>query len=125
MHWLRAALLLPVAVSATLNLKQYKPSLNQPKYSNAKADFQQNVVNKAQGEPKFLTDKTKKFVVNGTKIPEVDFDVGESYAGLLNIDKNNDTAGKLYFWFFPSESQAADKEIMIWLTGGVGIPITG
>lgn len=59
MHWLRAALLLPVAVSATLNLKQYKPSLNQPKYSNAKADFQQNVVNKAQGEPKFLTDKTK------------------------------------------------------------------
>ncbi|KAF4778861.1 serine carboxypeptidase [Colletotrichum scovillei] len=125
MHWLRAALLLPVAVSATLNLKQYKPSLNQPKYSNAKADFQQNVVNKAQGEPKFLTDKTKKFVVNGTKIPEVDFDVGESYAGLLNIDKNNDTAGKLYFWFFPSESQAADKEIMIWLTGGPGCSSTG
>ncbi|GKT45790.1 putative serine carboxypeptidase [Colletotrichum spaethianum] len=125
MRWLHTVLLLATAVSATLNLKQYKSSFSQKQYSNPEDAIPQNVVSKAQGEPRFLTDKTRKFVVNGTKIPEVDFDVGESYAGLLNIDKNNDTAGKLYFWFFPSESQAADKEILIWLTGGPGCSSTG
>lgn len=33
----------------------------------------------------FSTPKTEKFVVNGTAIPDVDFDIGESYAGLLPI----------------------------------------
>lgn len=32
---------------------------------------------------RFLTDKTKAFAVNGTGIPEVPFDIGESYAGKL------------------------------------------
>lgn len=39
------------------------------------------------------------FAVDGTKIPDVDFDIGESYAGLLPIsDKANETR-KLYFWY--------------------------
>ncbi|TDZ22931.1 putative serine carboxypeptidase [Colletotrichum orbiculare MAFF 240422] len=80
---------------------------------------------KAKREPKFLTEKTKKFVVNGTSIPEVDFDLGESYAGLMPIQPNNDTSEKLYFWFFPSESDQAEKEILIWLTGGPGCSSTG
>jgi carboxypeptidase D len=58
--------------------------------------------------------------VNGTGIPDVDFDVGESYAGLLPIGDANDP-NQLYFWFFPSTNQAADKEILIWLTGGVSL----
>ncbi|CCF46424.1 serine carboxypeptidase [Colletotrichum higginsianum] len=125
MRWYHAAILLSAAVSATLNLKQYKPSLSQQQFPSPEEDVPQNVVNKVQGEPKFLTNKTRKYVVNSTKIPEIDFDVGESYAGLLNIDKTNDTAGQLYFWFFPSESQAANKEILIWLTGGPGCSSTG
>ena len=41
---------------------------------------------------KFLTSKTEKFAVNGSAIPEVDFDMGESYAGLLPIsDGLNET----------------------------------
>ncbi len=59
-----------------------------------------------------------EFAVNGSGIPNVDFDVGESYAGLLPIGDSNDT-NQLYFWFFPSTNPAAEKEIMIWLTGGV------
>lgn len=58
------------------------------------------------------------FSVNGANIPDVDFDVGESYAGLLPINGTNDT-NQLYHWFFPSSNPAADKEILIWLTGGV------
>ncbi|KAE8352137.1 Alpha/Beta hydrolase protein [Aspergillus coremiiformis] len=67
---------------------------------------------------KYLTNKTEKFLVNGTGIPEVDFDVGESYAGLLP----NTPAGSssLFFWFFPSQNAKADDEITVWLNGGPG-----
>lgn len=44
--------------------------------------------------------RTRKFAVNGSAIPEVDFDIGESYAGLLPISKKKDSS-ELYFWFFP------------------------
>ena len=59
-----------------------------------------------------------EFVVNGTAIPEVGFDVGESYAGLLPINGTNDP-NQLYFWFFPSADPEPHDEILIWLTGGV------
>lgn len=58
------------------------------------------------------------FIVNGSAIPEVDFDVGESYAGLLPIGSANET-DQLYFWFFPTSASEDPKEIIIWLTGGV------
>lgn len=62
---------------------------------------------------------TTKFAVDGTAIPDVDFDIGESYAGLLPIsDKAN--SSELYFWFFPSANELAGDEILIWLNGGPG-----
>ncbi|KAK4954228.1 hypothetical protein LTR10_007658 [Elasticomyces elasticus] len=54
----------------------------------------------------YLTSKTAKFAVNGSAIPEVDFDIGESYAGTLSIDNNSTSADALWFWFFPSDSQS-------------------
>ena len=60
-------------------------------------------------------------MVNGTGIPDVDFDVGESYAGSLPISNNATDENKLFFWFFPTvnEDSTAQKEIVIWLNGGV------
>jgi len=58
-------------------------------------------------------------VVNGSAIPDVDFDIGESYAGLMPIS-NATNASELYFWFFPSSNPAASNEIVIWLNGGPG-----
>lgn len=63
------------------------------------------------------------FVVNGTGVPEVSFDLGESYAGRLPItplNSTNATANELFFWFFPSDNEAASNEIVIWLNGGPG-----
>lgn len=64
-------------------------------------------------------------MVNGTKIPEVDFDVGESYAGLLPISDKKDERDHLYFWFFPTDNAELreKKEITIWLNGGVSNPV--
>lgn len=62
---------------------------------------------------------TTKFAVDGTKIPDVDFDIGESYAGLLPISSAKN-ASELYFWFFPSDNAAGSDEIIIWLNGGPG-----
>ncbi|OIW30706.1 alpha/beta-hydrolase, partial [Coniochaeta ligniaria NRRL 30616] len=59
-----------------------------------------------------------EFAVNGSAIPEVNFDAGESYAGQLPIGGNSD--GKLYFWFWPTTNPDQPKEILIWLNGGPG-----
>lgn len=68
----------------------------------------------------FLTNKTQSFLVDGTAIPDVDFDVGESYAGSLPINETS-TDNELFFWFFPSTNEDAKEEILIWLNGGVRI----
>ncbi|CCU81548.1 cpdS/carboxypeptidase [Blumeria hordei DH14] len=65
------------------------------------------------------TEAASKFRVNGTSIPEVNFDIGESYAGLLPIS-NTSNDSELYFWFFPSSNADASDEILIWLNGGPG-----
>lgn len=67
----------------------------------------------------FETHITSEYAVNGTGIPEVDFDIGESYAGLLPISSSS-ASSQLYFWFFPSSNPAASDEITIWLNGGPG-----
>ncbi|KAI1140094.1 alpha/beta-hydrolase [Hypoxylon sp. FL0543] len=71
--------------------------------------------------PKFANANTTKFAVNGTGIPDVDFDVGESYSGYLPITDNPDDTNELFFWFFPSSSpNSTEKEILLWLNGGPG-----
>lgn len=74
---------------------------------------------------RFLNNATRKFVVNGAAIPEVDFDVGESYAGLLPISDDPDETRQLYFWFFPSTNPNATDEIAIWFNGGPGCSSLG
>jgi carboxypeptidase C (cathepsin A) len=65
----------------------------------------------------YLNNKTKPYWVDGAALPEVDFNIGESYAGNLPID---DTGKSMFFWFVPSENKAADNEILLWLNGGPG-----
>ncbi|KAJ7643630.1 carboxypeptidase [Roridomyces roridus] len=74
-------------------------------------------------DSQFLNSNSEKFVVNGTGVPEVSFDLGESYAGHLPITSPNATnasANELFFWFFPSANELAKNEIVIWLNGGPG-----
>ncbi|KAK7962854.1 serine carboxypeptidase [Apiospora aurea] len=75
-------------------------------------------VTKRQLGSQFLNDNSTKFAVDGSKLPNITFDIGESYAGSLPIGSSN--SSELFFWFFPSADAAVKKEIVIWFTGGPG-----
>ncbi|KAJ6441609.1 40S ribosomal protein S19 [Purpureocillium lavendulum] len=68
----------------------------------------------------FANSNTTKYAINGTGIPDVDFDIGEAYAGQMSISEDLNGPDKFYFWFQPSPNPAAKKEIVIWLNGGPG-----
>ena len=72
---------------------------------------------KRQNVAQYMNSKTAKYSVNGSAIPEVNFDIGESYAGSLPIDEADK---ELWFWFVPTSNEAACNEITIWLNGGPG-----
>ncbi|KAF2758357.1 putative serine carboxypeptidase [Pseudovirgaria hyperparasitica] len=63
-------------------------------------------------------DNTTKYAVDGTALPDVDFDIGESYAGLMPTGA--DSSRELYFWFFPTANSEGQDDITIWLNGGPG-----
>lgn len=73
---------------------------------------------------RFLTERTKDFAVNGSAFPEVDFDLGESYAGLVPVSKAPDETKKLFFWFWPSVVEDAPKEVVIWFVFSLALRMT-
>ncbi|KAF8520019.1 Alpha/Beta hydrolase protein [Hysterangium stoloniferum] len=68
----------------------------------------------------FSNPKASEFFVDGTSIPEVNFDVGPSWAGLLPISNATDETRKLFFWFFPPGPQGSLDDLIFWTNGGPG-----
>ncbi|KAG5982779.1 hypothetical protein E4U55_001385 [Claviceps digitariae] len=69
---------------------------------------------------RFHNSRTSKYLLNGRGIPDVDFNIGEAYAGQMSISDDVNGPDKFFFWFQPSSNPAAKKEILIWLNGGPG-----
>ncbi|KAJ6088916.1 hypothetical protein N7499_004167 [Penicillium canescens] len=65
---------------------------------------------------RFLSKKTKPYLVDS--LPDVPFDLGEMYSGLVPIDKHNESRA-LFFIFQPTINEPVD-EVTIWLNGGPG-----
>ncbi|KDQ52024.1 hypothetical protein JAAARDRAFT_40628 [Jaapia argillacea MUCL 33604] len=68
----------------------------------------------------FSNPKASQFYVDGTTIPEVTWDVGPSWAGLLPISGNANETRKLFFWFFPPGPQGSLDDLIFWTNGGPG-----
>ncbi|QRV80164.1 Serine carboxypeptidase [Ceratobasidium sp. AG-Ba] len=68
----------------------------------------------------FSNPKTNDFLVDGTKIPDVDFDVGPSWAGLMPISSNVNETRKLFFWFWPTTNAQYTNDLVFWTNGGPG-----
>ncbi|KAK4506376.1 hypothetical protein PRZ48_000106 [Zasmidium cellare] len=73
----------------------------------------------------FLARKSKHFAVDGKSVPDIDFDLGESYAGSLPISSDPHETRKLFFWFFPSIAHEVPNEVMSWFQGGPGCSSLG
>ncbi|OBZ66575.1 Carboxypeptidase cpdS [Grifola frondosa] len=64
--------------------------------------------------------RASDFYVDGASIPEVDFDVGPSWSGLLPISGNPGETRQLFFWFFPPGPQGTLDDLIFWTNGGPG-----
>ncbi|KAG6837827.1 hypothetical protein H0H93_016195 [Arthromyces matolae] len=84
-------------------------------------DFLGPVANVQNSDPAptitFNNPAAKQFFVDGTKIPEVDFDAGPSYAGLMPISGNKNETRKLFFWFWPTNNASNAKDLTFWTNG--------
>ncbi|KAE8153070.1 Alpha/Beta hydrolase protein [Aspergillus avenaceus] len=79
-------------------------------------ETQRSAPKKPSTDFRFLSNDTKPYRVHS--LPDVHFDVGEMYSGLVLIDKEDDSRG-LFFVFQPTLGAPVD-EITIWLNGGPG-----
>lgn len=62
------------------------------------------VIRRTQYDSPYLNNDTQQFVVNGTGVPLINFDIGESYAGLLPISESPAETRELFFWYaWPSQ----------------------
>ncbi|KAI5121519.1 hypothetical protein M0805_002580 [Coniferiporia weirii] len=68
----------------------------------------------------FSNPRASEFYVDGANIPEVDFDVGPSWSGLLPISGDANETRKLFFWFFPPGPQGSLDDLIFWTNGGPG-----
>ncbi|KAF7333425.1 Carboxypeptidase [Mycena venus] len=68
----------------------------------------------------FANPMASQFWVDGTTIPEVDFDVGDSWSGLLPISADPNETRKLFFWFFPPGPEGSFDDLILWMNGGPG-----
>lgn len=58
--------------------------------------------------------------MDGTSIPDVDFDIGPSWSGLLPISNKTGEKRELFFWFFPPGPEGSLDDLVFWTNGGPG-----
>ncbi|KAF7298105.1 Carboxypeptidase Cpds [Mycena chlorophos] len=75
---------------------------------------------KRQSTMTFSNPAAEAFLVDGTTIPDVNFDAGPSWAGLLPISGDPDETRKLFFWFWPTTNASNTKDLIFWTNGGPG-----
>ncbi|KAJ7690713.1 alpha/beta-hydrolase [Mycena rosella] len=68
----------------------------------------------------FSNPAAEQFFVDGTKIPDVNFDAGPSWSGLLPISGDPNETRKLFFWFWPTNNVSNTDDLVFWTNGGPG-----
>ncbi|OSD01947.1 alpha/beta-hydrolase [Trametes coccinea BRFM310] len=68
----------------------------------------------------FTNPRASEFYVDGTTIPDVNWDIGPSWSGLLPISSDPNETRKLFFWFFPPGPQGSLDDLIFWTNGGPG-----
>jgi carboxypeptidase D len=98
-----------IAVKREEAIKRLTPSIRSTLEQNQKRDASSGVQNITFSNP-----TASRFYVNGANFPEVDFDFGPSWAGLLPISGNANETRELFFWFFPPGPQGNLDDLIFW-----------
>ncbi|KAI7955398.1 hypothetical protein MJO28_005798 [Puccinia striiformis f. sp. tritici] len=67
----------------------------------------------------FSSPRAQKLAVP-RKLPQMDFAIDPSYAGLLDISKGSHEQAKIFFWFIPAQTALGANELTLWSNGGPG-----
>lgn len=98
-----------IAAKRAEAIKRLTPSIRSTLEQNEKRATSTGVKNITFSNP-----KASQFYVDGAHFPEVDFDFGPSWAGLLPISGNANETRKLFFWFFPPGPQGSPDDLIFW-----------
>lgn len=115
--------LLVATAGITAQARQFKKSDILKRQLEAAQRFRPRATGATTLKPKNITfsnPKASQFWVNGSAIPEVDFDVGDSWAGLMPISSAANETRKLFFWFFPPGPGGSLDDLIFWTNGGPG-----
>jgi carboxypeptidase D len=98
-----------VAAKRAEAIKRLTPSIRSTLEENQKRAASSGVQNITFSNP-----VASQFYVDGANFPEVDFDFGPSWAGLLPISGNANETRELFFWFFPPGPQGSLDDLIFW-----------
>ncbi|KAF9558385.1 alpha/beta-hydrolase [Agrocybe pediades] len=109
-------------VSDSVQGRQLKKKEIHAKQVEAARRFQSSAVVRREAAKtlNFSSPAAQKFFVDGKSIPDVDFDVGPSWSGLLPISGDKNETRELFFWFFPPGPQGSTDDLIFWTNGGPG-----
>lgn len=68
----------------------------------------------------FSNPAAAQYYVDGRTIPNVTFDAGPSWSGLMPISANPKESRKLFFWFWPTNNVSNARDLIFWTNGGPG-----
>ncbi|KAI9430047.1 alpha/beta-hydrolase [Russula earlei] len=74
----------------------------------------------SRSSTRFANPEAASFHVDGTQIPEVDFNAGDSWSGLLPISSDPNETRKLFFWYYPPTANGNENDLIFWTNGGPG-----
>ncbi|XP_072399531.1 venom serine carboxypeptidase-like [Diabrotica undecimpunctata] len=102
--------------SKSLNVKHSRKPIFKDFYGKLTPEVRGN-----PGEPLILTDLIKAGKLdeaqNEALVQGLDTDV-KSYSGYFTVDEQHNS--NIFFWFFPSQSDASSDPVVLWLQGGPG-----
>ncbi|KAI0825257.1 alpha/beta-hydrolase [Trametes gibbosa] len=65
----------------------------------------------------FRNPRAREFFVDGRSIPDVNFDAGPSWSGLMPISNHPNETRKLFFWFWPTNNISNVRDLLFWTNG--------
>lgn len=67
----------------------------------------------------FSSPYAQKFSVP-QRLPQINFDIDHSYAGLIDVSQSPKVEVKLFFWFIPAQTAVGKDDLTLWSNGGPG-----